>query len=304
MFPSAQRLCAASAIRRRSRQAWRSPSLSAARRFAPLRLDFVHDRAAPVGAPLGRTENAGIDALVALGVVAHARRRIEVDRLERPHEGPAQREPIANADINVLDPRIALLDEPERLFQQRALQPVHDEAVDLALHDDRRVTGGAQEARRALDRLRRRPGRGHDLGGRNEIGRIDRVDDETARAALEAFREGRRQDGGGRACENRVRRRGGVEPREHGALHVDVLGGVLLDVDDALERQFKGRRDVDSRGDFASRGAVQKIVRLEVRQQPLDIGQSLARRVLVLIPKRDLAAGAGETDRPGAPDEA
>ena len=60
---------------------------------------------------------------------------------------------------------------------------------------------------------------------------------------------------------------------------------------------------MDLRGDFACGGAIQKIVCLEVRKQPLDIGQSLAWRVLVLIPQRDLASGAGETDRPGAPDE-
>ena len=57
---------------------------------APFRLDPVHRRAVPIHAPPDRRENAGVDVLVALGVVAHAARRVEIDRLEWPHERPAQ----------------------------------------------------------------------------------------------------------------------------------------------------------------------------------------------------------------------
>ena len=70
---------------------------------------------------------------------------------------------------------IAVGDEAEGLLEQRALHPVHDEAVDLALHHDRRVACSAQERGGALDRRRVGPGRGHDLGGRDQIGRVDRV---------------------------------------------------------------------------------------------------------------------------------
>ena len=129
------------------------------------------------------------------------------------------------------------------------------------------------------------------------------MDDETARAAFEVFGEGRGQNRGGRARQHGVGRRGRVEPREHRALHLDIFRRVLLDVDRSFKRRFERRRHADPRCDFAGRGPVQKIVGLKLRQEPLDIGQSLARRLLVLIPQSDFATGAGETDRPGAADE-
>src|SRR5580704_11750278 len=121
-------------MRRKRDQAPISPSLAFAefvrgQAFATLGLDFVHDRPAPIDAPLCRREDAGIDALIAGGIVADSSRSVEVDRLERPHERPAQRKALSNPDVNVLNPRISLLDEPEGLFKQRALQPVHDKAV-------------------------------------------------------------------------------------------------------------------------------------------------------------------------------
>ena len=75
-------------------------------------------------------------------------------------------------------------------------------------------------------------------------------------------------------------------------------------MDRAFERQFERRRGMDARGDLAGRCAIEKIARLEVRQEALDIGESVARRLAVLIPEGDLRAGAGETDRPSAADEA
>ena len=56
--------------------------------------------------------------LIAFGVVAHAAGRVEVDGLERPHEAPAQRQALADADVDVLDAGVAVGDEPERLLQQ------------------------------------------------------------------------------------------------------------------------------------------------------------------------------------------
>ncbi len=137
----------------------------------------------PIDAPLHRRKYPGVDLLIALGVIAHAAGRVEIDGLERPHEAPAQRQPLADADIDVLDARIAVGDQAERLLQQRALKPVHHEAVDLALHHDGRVAGRAQEGGGALDHGGVRPRRRHDLRGGDEIRRIDGMDDEAARAA-------------------------------------------------------------------------------------------------------------------------
>ncbi len=143
-------------MRRKRNQAAISPGLTLSepvrgQAFAPLGLDFVHDRPAPIDAPLRGSEDSGVDALIAVGVVAHPGGSIEVDGLEGTHEGPAQREALTNPDINVLNPRISLLDEPEGLFKQRTLQPVHDKAVELSFHDDRRMTGGPQKRCSALD---------------------------------------------------------------------------------------------------------------------------------------------------------
>ena len=148
----ALRLCAASAISRRSRQIWRSlqlgPPAALARRS---RSTVSMHLAGPVDAALHLREEARVDLLVALDIVAHAARRIEVDGLERTHEGPAQRQAVADADIDILDRGIAVGDQAERLLEQRALQAVHDEAVELALHHDRRLAGGDQEGAGALD---------------------------------------------------------------------------------------------------------------------------------------------------------
>src|ERR1700733_5321527 len=113
-------------MRRERNQAAVSPSLAFSevvrgQAFATLRLDFVHDRAAPIGAPLRRLEDARVDALIAVGVVAHPAGRVEIDGLEGPHERPAQGEPLAYPDINVLNPRVSLLDKSEGFLQERAL---------------------------------------------------------------------------------------------------------------------------------------------------------------------------------------
>ena len=92
--------------------------------------------------------------MVALRIIAHAAGRIEVDGLERPHEGPAQRKPFPDADVDILDRGVAVGDEAEGLFEKRPLHAVHDEAVELALHHDRRLAGGDEEIARRCSRPR------------------------------------------------------------------------------------------------------------------------------------------------------
>src|SRR6185369_17934203 len=88
---------------------------------AALPLHPVDDRSGPVDAALHRGMEPLVNVLVALDIVAHAARRVEVDRLERPHEGPAQRQPFANADVDVLDAGIAVGDQAECLVEESAL---------------------------------------------------------------------------------------------------------------------------------------------------------------------------------------
>src|SRR6185436_9666563 len=96
--------------------------------LAPVPLDLGEHRSGPVDSPLLARLEPLVDALVALDIVAHPAGSVEVDRLERPHEGPAQRQPLANADVDVLDAGIAVGDQAESLVEERPLHAVHDEA--------------------------------------------------------------------------------------------------------------------------------------------------------------------------------
>jgi multidrug efflux pump subunit AcrA (membrane-fusion protein) len=59
----------------------------------------------------------------------------------------------AQADIDILARGIAVGNEPERLFKERALHPVHHEAVDFAAHDDGRLADIAHQCDGALNDL-------------------------------------------------------------------------------------------------------------------------------------------------------
>src|SRR5262249_40701697 len=104
-----------------------------------LALDLARNRTPPIRPAALSLEQPIIKARITLDIVAHAPRRVEVDGLERPHEAPAQRQPLAQRDIHVLAGSIAVGHQAERLLQQRALKPVDNEALDLALHDNRRL---------------------------------------------------------------------------------------------------------------------------------------------------------------------
>src|SRR5262249_49331570 len=67
-----------------------------------LALDLGRNRTPPFRPAALSLEQPIIEARITLDVVAHALRRVEVDGLERPHEAPAQRQPLAQRDIHVL----------------------------------------------------------------------------------------------------------------------------------------------------------------------------------------------------------
>ena len=93
---AASRFCAASAIRRRSRQTLRSASALGRQDGAPLRRRpgaAARRRSSPA-APCSRSI-AWYERAVAAQIVGDAARRVEVDGLERPHERPAQADAVA-----------------------------------------------------------------------------------------------------------------------------------------------------------------------------------------------------------------
>src|SRR3546814_544738 len=156
----------------------------------------------PVHAPHLRWRDPLVDPLISLHVVAYAARRIQVDGLEWSHETPPEGESVAEAGIDILRRGIAVGDQPEGFLQERALHPVHHEAVELALHDDRPLADPFHQGGGfARDRLGR-PGRGHDLSCGHEIGGIARMTDEPALARRKMFAEARWKKRGGRCGED------------------------------------------------------------------------------------------------------
>src|SRR5690606_19037953 len=110
---------------------------------------------------------------VAPAIVWNAAGSIELDRLERAHERPAQAEAVSDRLVKPLWGDDALLDQSERFGEKRRLQPVQDKAIDLALHMDRRLTDGPIYFTRPLQHLRRGPRSTAQLHDRHEMRRID-----------------------------------------------------------------------------------------------------------------------------------
>ena len=177
-----------------------------------------------------------VEAGVARAVVRDAAGRVQLDGGERAHERPAQAEAVLDGLVEILRRHVALADQPERLGEQRALQPVEDEALDLAAHHDRHLLDLLVDLLGARDRLRRGPRRADQLDDRHQMRRVHRMRDEAARAALEVFGEQARHDRRRGRGQDRVGRRERVEFGEDRALGLDGLGHVLLHVARAVER--------------------------------------------------------------------
>src|SRR3954454_18503165 len=70
---------------------------------------------------------------IARAVIRNAAGRVEFDRLERAHEGPAQTKSVFQRDVEVLRADHALPDQTERFGLQHPLQAVENEAEDFAV---------------------------------------------------------------------------------------------------------------------------------------------------------------------------
>src|SRR5829696_2500222 len=73
---------------------------------------------------------------VTLAIISNAAGSVELDRLERSHESPAQSKPVGDGVVEIFGAHVTLLHKAKRLREERNLQPIEDEAVDLALHVD------------------------------------------------------------------------------------------------------------------------------------------------------------------------
>src|ERR1700722_14818291 len=124
---------------------------------AALALNLRQHRPGPIDASLHLLKQVRIDTLIAVDIVAHTGGGVEIDRLEWPHEAPAQRQPFTKTDIHIFDARTAGGYETKRLLQQSALHSVHHEPVKLTLHHDRSLSGRDQKVACPRDGLGRRP---------------------------------------------------------------------------------------------------------------------------------------------------
>ena len=115
---------------------------------------------------------------------------VEVRGLERPDHRPAQAEPVAHQAVDLGGRGDAVAHQAVGLAQQGALQPIEDEAVDLAAEPHRLEPRGAQQGRGRRHHVLGGERRRHQLGDPQQIGRIAGMDDETAGAAGQIGGEG------------------------------------------------------------------------------------------------------------------
>ena len=84
---------------------------------------------------------------------------------------------------------------------------------------------------------------------------------------------------------------------------LDILGRVLLHMARPFERLLERMGAANARAHRQRRLAEQEFMRVEVGEDAIDEAERVVDRLGLLVPDRDLVAGARETDRPGAADK-
>ena len=235
------------------------------RLMRPCRDHPVHIRALINLGSGGSRRKLLVEARVARTVIRNAAGRIEFDGLERAEKRPAQSEPILHGMVEILSRDIAFADQPKGLRQQRALQPVENKAVDLAVDGDRNLPDLAIDVSRTVDRLGRGPWRAAQFDQRHQMRRIDGMTDQAARAARQRLREARRGDGRGRGYQQRIRRREPVEFGKDRNLVFDLFRPVFLDEFDVLDGVRQARRQSRRRATAPSGSFGQPVARQRVQ---------------------------------------
>ena len=129
------------------------------------------------------------------------------------------------------------------------------------------------------------------------------MDHQAARAAGQRLGELRRQDRRGRAGQDGLRHRRGIEARKNPSLDLDVFGRVLLDVSGPAERLLERCRDAHAGADLTRRGAAEEIVLRKTGQDRIDVGERVGGRGRRRVPERYVMARPREADGPGTADE-
>ena len=119
----------------------------------PIRNHTVHIRTLINFRTGGRGGKLLVETGVAGAVIRDAAGRVEFDRLEGPQERPAQAKTVLHCVIEVFRRDITFTDQAECLREQRALKPVQDKAIDLAVDRDRHLPDLAIDCPRTVHHI-------------------------------------------------------------------------------------------------------------------------------------------------------
>src|SRR6185312_747690 len=182
-------------------------------------------------------------------VVVDAARRIQVDRLERPHERPAQAQPMRHGEVDVGGARVALLEERPGFPEKRSLQAIEDEPLDLPLDDDRRLAKRLHRGAKPGQNRRIRPGRRNEFNQRHKMGRVHGMGDKKSLPARRVFGEGGSRNAGARTSNDRVVPDQGADGLRDGAFLLHALEHRFLNIVDIANRRGQTFDDRHARAD-------------------------------------------------------
>jgi hypothetical protein len=218
---------------------------------------------------------------------------VGVGHAERPHQRPAQSEPIAHHRVHLVHAGHAALDQGDGLADERHLQAVEQEARDVAPQLDRHLPSSAQHLDRPRAcRLARVLAAQH-LDRGDHVRRVDRMGDDAAMSAGEVARDRGHVERGGARRENRIGGRCRVERGEDRALGVQRLGAVLLDPHHAVHHVGDRRAQLH----LGARSSVARTLIGVPRERGLH-------RLLRRIPQPYWVTGAREDPHPAPTDHA
>ena len=281
----------------RSRQATRSSHCSSGKRARRSASNLRNQ----VGRPRIVLAALGSHALVGRphprGVHLDSAARVEIGRLEGPDHRPAPAEPFADDPVYVVDADDAVADEAVRLAQQRALEPVEDEPLELARERHDAHSSRLEDRGGAVDDVGARERRRNELDDRQQVRRVTGVCDQAAVAAGELCRDRGGRDRRRARGEDRVGRCEAVELREELLLQPEALGRALLHVRGARDGILYAGRRSDTGGNRRRRLAEQPESRELVEPGAQLLGRQLEPLRIGILERHGRAA-AREDDRP------
>jgi len=197
---------------------------------AALGRDARHQIGRPwiVLAPLGT--HARVRGSELFGMRSDPAACIDVDGLEDSQHRPAHPETLGDRAVDLRNAGDAVADEAVRLPQQCTLQPIEQEALDLAFERHRHDAGPLEPGRSARRDVRSREVGRDDLDHIEEERWIQRVHHEASAAFRQVSRDLADGDRRGGRSEDCVGRCPSIQLLEQGPLEFEPLGSALLHV--------------------------------------------------------------------------